>query len=315
MSKLISIVTPCYNEHDNVRACFERVKKVFADQLPEYQYEHIFTDNASIDNTVEILREIAADNPEVKVLVNSRNVGPFRNAFGALGYAKGDAVVPLLAADLQDPPEIVVNFIQHWENGTKVVYGIRAKRDESFLMSGTRKLYYRLVRAMASDNIPNDASEFQLLDSSIVRLLKQVDDYYPYIRGLIAQSGVESVGIPYKWEKRINGVSKNSLYDLFDQGLNGLVSTGNRFIRLSIVAGGLLSILSLLYAVIQLAMNFLNVADIPQPGIATIIVAIFFFGGVQLFFLGVIGEYVASINLQVRRGLPFEIVEKLNIDD
>ncbi len=311
--KLISIITPCFNEEGNVHACVSRTREIFRTALKDYKYEHIFTDNASTDNTVPILREIASADEQIKVIVNSRNVGPFRNIFGALAFARGNAVVPLMAADLQDPPEVIVDFIRAWEDGYKIVYGIRAKRREKLIMVLIRKLYYRLLRLAASSDIPNDASEFQLLDRSIVDQIMKVDDYYPYVRGLVAQTGASRKGVKYTWESRYQGKSKNSLYDLFDQGLNGFVATGNGFIRLIILLGGSTALLSILYAVIQLTMNLLDLGKVPAAGIPTIIIAIFFFAGVQLFFLGVIGEYVGSIHQQVRRGLSAEITEKINI--
>lgn len=311
---LISVITPCFNEEDNVETCRDEVRKVFQEQLPEYEYEHIFADNASPDETARRLLAMAQNDEHVKVIVNARNVGPFRNTFNALKSTSGDAVVVQFAADLQDPPATIVEFVKQWESGYKVVYGVRRKRREKLWLRGARWLYYRLVCRMADIDIPPDTGEFQLIDRSVSDRLSMVDDYYPYIRGLIAQCGQRAIGVDYEWQERRSGKSKNRIYNLIDQGLNGLVSTSNVPMRLSIFAGFVLAVLSVVYALIQLVVNLVFLKAAPD-GIATLIVGLFFFGGVQLFFIGILGEYIAAIHSQVRRGPVMNDTLRINFEE
>ncbi|MBX9587622.1 MAG: glycosyltransferase family 2 protein [Gammaproteobacteria bacterium] len=299
--KLISVITPCFNEELNVQDCIDAVKALFSEKLSNYDYEHIFCDNASSDSTVDILTQNAKQDSRIKITVNSRNFGPFRSLFNGVCKARGDAVVVMLPADLQDPPELIPEFVKLWEQGYEVVYGVRANRQESKLMHLIRKIYYRVLSRCADINIPLDAGEFQLIDKVVVEALKQHDDYYPYIRGMIANCGFRSVGVNYVWKIRRKGFSKNSFYHLIDQGLNGLISFTNFPMRLCMFSGLIIAILSLLFAAFALVYNIIYYGTVTVRGIPTLIVALFFFGGVQLLFLGVIGEYVAAIHSQVRK--------------
>jgi polyisoprenyl-phosphate glycosyltransferase len=299
--KLISVVTPCYNEQDNVTACYEAVRAVFARDLPGYDLEHIFCDNASTDNTVEVLRGLAARDPRVRVIVNARNFGPFRSTFNGLLSTRGDAVVVLLAADLQDPPELIPEFVRRWEEGHEVVYGVRQTREEGRLMRGVRRLYYWTVSKFADIRIPQNVGEFQLVDRVIVDTLRNCEDHYPYIRGMIANCGFRTTGVPYVWKARKRGFSKNRLYHLIDQGLNGLVSFTNVPLRLGMLAGFAISGLSILYSLVMLVLHLVCWGGLAPPGIPTLIVALFFFSGVQLLFFGILGEYISAIHFQVRK--------------
>jgi len=312
ISKLISVITPCFNEEDNVEECYREVKETFEQSLQVYEYEHIFCDNSSTDSTVERLRAIAAKDKHVKVIVNARNFGPFRSTFNGLMNTHGNAVVVLLAADLQDPPALIVDFVKKWEEGFEIVYGIRANREEGIVMRNVRKLFYRIVNRFADFYIPPDVSEFQLIDRVVVEALAQFDDHYPYMRGMIASCGFSSYGIKYTWTARKRGFSKNRLYHLFDQGINGLISFTNVPLRISLVVGFIISCVSVIYSIVQLLINLVFLGKLAPPGIPTLIVAIFFFGGVQLFFLGIIGEYLSATHFQVRKR-PL-VVEKERIN-
>jgi polyisoprenyl-phosphate glycosyltransferase len=312
--KLITIITPCYNEADNIEDCYQAIRALFAGELSAYDYEHIFADNASTDATPDILRRLAAADKNVKVILNARNYGPFRSDFNALSSARGNAVLVFFAADQQDPPEIIPEMVRKWETGFEVVYGIRANREEGFIMRTTRRAYYRLVRRFAEIDIPPDAGEFQLIDRRILEHLTTIEDYYPYIRGLIANCGFRRVGVPYTWKARRKGYSKNRLYHLFDQGLNGLISFTNVPMRLCLLAGITISFVSTLIACLNAAINLFYFRRLAPPGIPTLIVAVFFFGGVQLFFLGVLGEYLSAIHGQVRKRPLVIERERLNFD-
>ena len=309
--KTISIITPCYNEENNVRECYEAVRTVMNNLLPSYNYEHIFADNASIDGTLEKLRQIAAKDSKVKVISNSRNVGPFRNMWNAMKSANGDAVIPLLPADLQDPPSVIPQFVSNWETGDLVVYGVRANREESWMMRRLRGAYYRLIRRFADAVIPLNSGEFLLADIRVIRSILAVDDAYPYIRGLIAQTAVRSSSVPYTWVRRERGRSKNSFIDLIDQAINGFVSTSRIPARLALLSGFFFSIIGFLGALATFVAFLVNREGAPV-GIPTIIVSIFLFGGIQLLFFGILGEYILSIHGQVRRTPPMFEVERIN---
>ena len=299
--KKISVISPCFNEELNVKECYKAVNAVFKEYLSDYDYEHIFTDNSSNDNTVNILRKIAADDKRVKVIVNSRNFGPLKSTFNGVLRSSGDAVLVMLAVDLQDPPELIPEFVKKWEEGFKIVAGSRREREEGIIMRNTRKLYYHLVLKLSYVSIPPYVGEFQLIDKVIVDKLREFDDYDPYIRGMIANCGYETIIIPYKWKSRKKGKSKLKLYQLFDIAFNGMISFSNVPMRGAIVLGTLISITSLTYAIIMLIINIIFYRIIAPPGIATLITALFFFSGVNLLFLGLLGEYICAIHSQVRK--------------
>lgn len=310
--KKISIITPTFNEELNIQDCYSQVKLIMDELKDEYSYEHIFSDNASTDGSVAKIRELCKLDENVKLLVNSRNVGPFRNMWNAMKFASGDAVLPLLAADLQDPPSVIPALISKWKNGNLVVYGVRANREEKAILRLARHFYYKMINRFSSSEIPLDAGEFLLADRKVIDSIISLDDQYPYIRGLIAQTGVRSDHVSYTWVKRKRGKSKNSFLDLCDQAINGFISTSRVPARFALLLGFLLSSLGIIGAVVTVAEVLINRNHAPA-GIPTIIVSILFFGGVQLLFLGVIGEYVLSIHAQVRRSPQMFIVEKINL--
>jgi len=312
MKKKISILTACYNEEENVAALIEAVDDVF-NQLPQYDYEHVFIDNASEDKTVEILEGIAKTNKRIKVIVNSRNFGHIRSPFYGILQCKGDAVLSLVA-DFQDPPELIKDFVEKWEQGYKIVVGVKKKSLENGIMFGIRKFYYRLVKSMAEVELIDNFTGFGLYDQQIVEVLRQVDDPYPYFRGLICEVGFEKAIIEYSQPKRREGRTKNNFFTLFDMSMTGFTSTSKVPIRLASFIGFILSIITMTIGLVYLVLKLVNWYKF-DAGTAPILLGIFFFGSIQLFFTGVIGEYVASINTRViKRPL---VVEKtrINFDD
>ncbi len=310
--KTISICSPCYNEEDNVRECHEAVKALFDGPLKGYGREHVFIDNASTDRTVEILREIAADDPDVKVVVNARNFGVFRSTFNGLKYTTGDAVVVLLPVDLQDPPELIPEFVKLWEQGYEIVAGARSTREESFTMRNARRLFYRIVNTLSDFEISPDVGEFQLLDRKVMDALLAHHDQYPYIRGIIASLGFRRIIVPYTWKARKRGISKHNLPMLIDTALNGIFSFSRAPMRLATLAGFLISLASIGFAIFQLIWYFVG-PETASRGVTTIIIALFLLSGVQMMFLGMLGEYVTAIHNQVRGGPLVVEREKINI--
>ena len=298
--KTISVVTPCYNEELNVRDAYEAVRKIFETELPGYRREHIFCDNCSTDGTVAILKELAANDPCVKIIANIRNFGPLRNTYNGVMAATGDAVLMFLPADLQDPPELLPQFVAEWEKGYEIVYGIRATREEGWLLRSIRGVYYRILTRFSDLVVPPNVGDFQLVDRRVIEAMRQIQDSYPFLRMMTFECGGRAKGIPYHWRARKKGISKNQLTSLFDQGMNGIVSFTTAPVRLALVIGLTMAMVSLAFSIVNLLISIIYYREVAAPGIMTLIVAIFFFGGVQLLFLGVIGEYVLAIYGQIR---------------
>ncbi len=311
----ISIVSPCYNEEENIDACYEAVVALFAPggPLAAYEREHIFADNASLDGSVAILRRIAAEDPNVKIILNARNFGPFRSNMNALRYATGDAILVFLPVDLQDPPELIPEMVRHWENGIEVVAGARANREETFMLHACRKIFYKIVNTISDFDIPEDVGEFQLIDRKVWTVVVSHNDQYPYIRGIIASAGFRRLILPYTWRARKRGISKNNAFRLIDQAMNGIFSFTNAPMRVCSFFGFGIAFVAFLYAFVTIAVGLI-VPHLAPRGTMTIIVALFFFSGVQLMFIGMLGEYVAAIHAQVRHGPVVVERERINID-
>lgn len=312
--KKISVVTPCYNEEASIVDCIEALRQVFDRDLPQYELEHIFCDNCSTDNTVAILKEFAKKDKRIKIIVNSRNFGILKNTYNGVLNATGDAAILFMPVDLQDPPELIPEFVRHWENGNEIVYGMRAAREEGFIIRNARKAYYRLLSRLTYVDYPPDAGDFQLVDRLVLNAMKRIDDAQPFMRLMTFDCGFRSHGIKYKWRARKNGVSRNSVMHMIAQGMNGIVSFSGAPLRLALIFGMLLSGLSMIYAISIGVMALLGQLSSTDHGIPTVITALFFFGGVQLFFVGVLGEYILAIYNQVRRKPLVVEREKVNFD-
>lgn len=310
--KLISIVTPCFNEADNVNELYERVKAVFK-SLPQYQYEHIFIDNASADQTVEILRSIALRDKNVKIIVNARNFGHIRSPYHAILETQGDAVISIVA-DLQDPPEMIADLIAKWEEGYKIVVGVKNGSKESRLMFAIRKLYYNLIGKLSEVNMIKNFTGFGLYDKKVVEILREIDDPYPYFRGLISYIGFDICKIEYTQPTRKRGITKNNFYTLYDLAMLGITNHSKVPLRIATITGFVLGTLSLVVAVVYLILKLLFWNQF-QAGSAPVVIGLFFFSSVQLFFIGIVGEYVGSIQTQVmKRPLVIE-KERINFDE
>jgi glycosyltransferase involved in cell wall biosynthesis len=296
--KRITVMTPTYNEEENVRELYQAVKEVFA-SLPQYEYDHLFIDNASKDRTAAILKEIAREDKKVKVIINTRNFGHIRSPFYAMLQAQGDVVVTLVA-DFQDPPAMIKQFLDQWEQGYKVVLGVKTSAEESSLMYGLRGLYYNMVRKLSDVELLQHVTGFGLYDQQVIEVLRKIDDPYPYGRGLIADIGFEVFTIPYKQPLRRRGITKNNFYTLYDVAMLGFTNHTKVPLRAATMTGFLLSGLSLLIAFgyFMAKLLFWNTFSL---GVAPLIVGMFFFSSVQLFFIGVLGEYIGAIHTQVQK--------------
>ena len=309
--KTISVVTACFNEEEKVEQVYEQVKEVF-NGLKSYQYEHIFIDNASKDRTLSILKQLARNDKNVRIIVNSRNFGHIRSPYYGLLQAKGDAVIQIVA-DLQDPPEMLVDFIRKWEEGYKIVLGVKKSSEESAVMFAVRKVFYNLIHNISEVQLTRNFTGFGLYDKKVIEILKHIDDPYPYFRGLISDIGFESAKIEYAQPSRKRGVTKNNFYTLYDMAMLGITNHSKVPLRRAIMLGFALSLLSLMAAFIFFVAKLLFWNKF-SLGIAPIVIGLFFFSSVQLFFLGIIGEYIGSIHTQVlKRPLVIE-KERVNFE-
>jgi glycosyltransferase involved in cell wall biosynthesis len=310
--KLVSVVTPCYNEELNVTELYQRVKAVFAG-FPQYRYEHIFIDNDSRDETVGMLKTIARQDRNVKIIVNSRNFGHLRSPMHAMYQASGDAVI-LLFADLQDPPELLKPMLEEWESGTPVVMGIKNTSDESGLMFSIRTTYYRLVAKLTDIQIYEHFTGFGLYDRKLMDILQRdFRDPYPYFRGMIGEVGFPYKKVFYNQKRRSRGITKNNFYTLYDLAMLGITNLSKVPLRVVTFIGFVSSIISLLAGVFYLIykLAFWNSFTV---GMAPAVIGVFFFVSIQLVSLGIIGEYVGSIQTIVQnRPLVIER-ERINFD-
>jgi glycosyltransferase involved in cell wall biosynthesis len=311
VKKLISVVAGCFNEEGNIDELYQRVRAVF-EQLPQYHWEMIFIDNASTDGTRGRLRTLAAADPQVKVIFNARNFGHVRSPYYALTQARGDAVISL-ASDLQDPPEMIPQFLAKWEEGYQAVVGAKDSSAEAPLFFFVRRCYYRLVHRLADVEIIQNCTGFGLYDQRIIELCRGLDDPYPYFRGLISEFGLPTARISYRQPVRTRGLTKNNFYTLYDIAMLGLTNHSKVPLRLATMLGFALAFCSLLVAVFYLVFKLVFWYNFPI-GIAPVVIGLFLFCSIQLFFIGVLGEYIGAIHTQVlKRPLVVE-AERLNFD-
>ncbi len=304
MNPTISIVTPCFNEEGNVEALYEKVKQTFA-TIPDTSYEHIFIDNCSKDRTPELLRGLATKDKRVKVIFNTRNFGHIRSPFYGLLQATGDAVI-LLVADLQDPPEMILDFIREWKKGFKVVLGVKTSSEEASLMFFIRKAYYDFVTRVSDTELTKNNTGFGLYDRVVIEELRKIGDSYPYFRGLISELGYPSSHIEYRQPARKRGVTSNNFYRLYDIAMLGITSHSKVPLRIATIAGFGMSLLGFVMAFLYLIAKLIFWNQF-QLGLAPLLIGIFLFAAVQLFFIGILGEYIGAIHTQVlKRPLVIE---------
>jgi glycosyltransferase involved in cell wall biosynthesis len=309
---LLTILTACCNEEGNVREVYQQVKAAMH-TLPGYDYEHLFIDNASTDKTVAILRELAAADKRVKVIVNTRNFGHIRSPYYAFLQAHGDAVMSCVA-DLQDPPELIPQFVKKWEEGYKVVIGVKQGTKESWLMRRTRRLYYWLVTKLSTDvELVQNFTGFGLYDREVVEQFRATDEQYPYFRGLVSDFGYERAEIGYVQPRREHGRTKNDFFSLYDMAMLGITNHSKVPLRIAALVGFTISLLSLLVALGYLIAKLMFWNEL-QMGTAPLLIGIYFFGAVQLFFIGVLGEYIGAIHTQVHKRPLVVEKERINFD-
>lgn len=310
--RTISILTPCYNEEAGIRECVERVREVLERDLPQYDYEHILIDNCSADRTVAILKEIAAEDRRVKIIVNSRNFGLSRSPYHGKLQTTGDVVIPLVA-DLQTPPDLIPALIREWEKGFLIVVAIRTGMEESFLTRLFRNAFYKLIQRMSNVEQIEQFIGFGAFDRRIIDILRRIDDPTPYFRGLVSEVGFEKAFVTYHQPPRKHGKSRHSFFDLLDLAILGFTAHSKVPLRLMTAAGVVLSFISFLIGLAYLVAK-LMFWDLVPFGMAPVLIGMFFFASVQFLFVGLLGEYIGAIHDIVRRRPLVIEKERVNFD-
>ena len=312
MQPLISIVTPCFNEADNIGELVTRIRNVMS-ELPSFRYEHIFIDNASSDESVDLIKSHAATDLRIRLIVNNRNFGHVRSPAYAVLQAQGDAVIAM-ASDLQDPPELIPEFLHHWERGFKVVIGTKPVSRETPAMFLIRRLFYRTIGKISEVPLIENFTGFGLYDREVIDRIRAIDDPYPYFRGLIAELGYLRKEIPFEQPRRIRGITKNNFYTLYDIAMLGITSYSKVPLRIATMAGFTLSVVSLIVAIGYFVAKIV-MWDSFSVGVAPLVVGLFFFASIQLFFIGILGEYIGSIHTLVSKHPLVIERERVNFTD
>ena len=297
VKKVISIVIPTYNEEENVVPLHKELVKMFSQSLPNYDYEILFIDNKSTDSTRDKIRLLCSQNKGTRAIFNIRNFGHTNSPYYGILNSSGDCAI-LMCADFQDPVEMVPEMVKEWETGFDIVCGVKTKSEENRLMYFLRSCYYRLIRATSHVEQIEHFTGFGLYDKSFVDVLRNLEDPAPFLRGLVAELGPERKIIEYKQEKRRGGKSKHNLYSLYDYAMLAFTSYTKLGLRILSIGGFFMAAISLIIAVVYLVQKLIDWYGFPG-GTAPILIGVFAFGSVQLFFLGVLGEYILSINQRI----------------
>lgn len=312
MSKTISIVIPCYNEEENIEELSREIKRIFADALTGYRYEMILIDNDSSDRTRELIRKLCKEDRDIKGILNAKNFGQFNSPYYAMLQSSGDATM-LMAADFQDPVEMIPKFVAAWEEGYRIAIGIKKGSKENVLMYKLRSLYYKMIKKLSDIEQIEHFTGFGLYDKSFIQVLRDLNDPTPFLRGIVAELGFRRKEIPYEQPKRRAGKTSNNLYRLYDAAMLSVTSYTKFGLRLATFVGGISCMLSMAAAFVYLVLKLLYWERFPA-GMAPILIGMLFLGSVQIFFIGMIGEYVLTINQRVmKRPLVVE-EERINFD-
>jgi glycosyltransferase involved in cell wall biosynthesis len=304
---LINVVIPTYNEEENVTPLSEAIIKVISERLPEYDYEIIFIDNYSKDRTRKVIYGLCDGNKKIKAIFNAKNFGQIRSPFYGLIQSTGDCNI-LMCADFQDPPELIYDFVKEWEKGNKIVIGIKTKSHENKLMYFFRSCYYGIIKKIAEVEQIAQFTGFGLYDKSFIDVLKKLEDPNPYMRGIIAELGFERAEVKYTQPKRLHGKSKNDFFSLYDYAMVGITSYSKALMRMATFVGFFLAGASIIAAIVYLILKLVYWNRF-AAGMTPLIIGVFFMGAVQIFFIGILGEYILSINTRVMKR-PLVVEEK-----
>ncbi len=310
--KIISVVVPCYNEENSLNDLYEIVKGIFEKSLTDYDFELIFADDYSTDNTRNIIRELCQKDSRVKAVFNLANFGFSRNVFSSFGEASGDAVF-MMFGDMQDPPELLPEFVKKWENGSKVVIGKKVASDEKAVMTLFRKAYYDLIDMISDKKQIRDFNGFGLYDRSFVNVLSEIDDLQPYLKTVVSEYSPAYDVVEYRHRESKRKKSNFNLYKNYDFAMEGVTSSTKKLMRISTFIGATLGIVSAIYAISVLVRKILFWDTFPL-GSASIMIGVYLIGAIQLFFIGVLGEYMLSINVKTMKKPRVVVEERINMD-
>ena len=308
MQKLskVSVLVPCYNEVENVKplayAIIQELKK-----LENYDYELVFIDNHSTDRTQKLIEELCTENNKIKAIFNNKNFGQFNSPYYGLQQTTGDCTI-LICADFQDPIDMISQFVKEWENGYKIVIGIKNKSQENKLMYFLRSCYYKLIKKMSSTEQIEHFTGFGLYDKEFIKELRKLDDPMPFLRGIVAELGYKRKEIPYEQQKRKAGKTKNNFYTLYDAAMIGFTSYTKAGLRIATLIGVITAIISFTIGIVYLVLKLIY-WDRFVAGTSPILIGMFFLGAIQLLFIGILGEYILSMNVRLMKR-PLVIEEK-----
>lgn len=309
---LISVVAGTFNEAENVEELYDRITRVFSEKLPEHELEIVIADNASTDQTEAVLRRLAARDRRLKLIFNNRNFGPIRSGCHALLQATGDVVVAM-ASDLQDPPELIPEFVAKWHEGFKIVLAQKTKTSESLVFALVRKAYYELMHRLSDIELVKNATGFGLYDRRVIEDIRKINDPYPWIRGMICDLGYQRALVPFTQPLRKRGVTKNNVYMLWDMAMLGLTNHSKVPLRIATFSGFAIGLGSFAVAMVYLVYKLLFWSNF-QLGLAPLVIGMFFLGSVQLVFVGLLGEYIGSIHTQILHRPPVVERERVNFE-
>ena len=299
MNKIISIMIPCFNEVENVELMTKSIINVMAEALPQYDYEILIIDNASTDGTRDVIEKICEQNKKIKAIFNVTNFGQFNSPFYGMCQCSGDCVIPI-CCDFQDPVELIPVFVEKWEQGHKIVSGIKTSSKESGIMYFLRTCYYKLIKNMSDVKMIEHFTGFGLYDKTFIALLKQLDDPIPFVRGIVAEygAGFNMIEVEYEQQQRRAGKTHNNFYSLYDAAMLSITSYTKIGLRLATFLGFACSAISIIIAIMYTILKLANWHSF-QAGTAPLTIGVFLIGGIQLFFIGLIGEYILNINTRV----------------
>ncbi len=311
-AKKISIVIPCYNEEENVRELYRKTKEILKAKLAEYSYEILFIDNDSRDRTREHLREICSGDAQVRAIFNAKNFGQFNSPYYGMCQAAGDCAI-LVACDFQDPLELIPEFVEEWEHGYKIVCGIKTASRENKAMRFLRTCYYRTIKRMSDIEQIEHFTGFGLYDRSFLEVLRNLDDPTPFLRGIVAELGFRRKDIPYEQQKRAAGKTHNNWATLYDAAMLSFTSYTKVGLRIATIIGSVFSGISLMIAFAYLIMKLIHWERF-VAGTIPVLLAVCILGSVQIFFIGLLGEYILSMNKRImKRPLVIE-EERINFE-
>lgn len=311
--KKISVLVPCYNEEENVVPLSEAIIEQFTKELPSYDYEIVFIDNDSSDTTRVKLRKLCKENKKIKAIFNAKNFGQFNSPYYGMLQTTGDCTI-CMCCDFQDPPEMIPKLVHEWEAGAKIVSAIKTKSKENKLMRFFRTCYYKLIKKMSNVEQIEHFTGFGLYDKDFIEVLRDLKDPTPFLRGIVAELGFKRKDIPYEQQKRRAGKTHNNFYTLYDAAMLSFTSYTKVGLRIATIGGFIIGFISFIIALVYLILKLVNWDNFAM-GNAPILIGVFVLGGIELFFIGLLGEYIMSINNRVmKRPLVVE-EERINFDE